>query len=255
MVLTSTRGFERLSMLSDRIIYGLLDPVTEQVRYVGKSKMGIKRAKHHAQPSALNVDRTHKGNWIRKLQKDGLLYEIKILEGGVEDLTWREQVWIAYGRGLGWPLTNITCGGEPGPDGYKWTPEHRAKISAANRGRQLTKDQRHRFLEAVANWQMTPGRAVALEKATSAWRGRHHTEESKKRISAGQVGKKMSLEGREKIRLANSRPIRDLTTGTIYASIKRAAEEVGLCARSICRVLKGRFSQTGGHQFEYADGQ
>lgn len=52
---------------------------------------------------------------------------------------------------------------------------------------------------------------------------------------------------------ATSKPIMDMTTGKTYPSISEAARDTGLYVQSICRVLKGRQLQTGGHKFCYLD--
>jgi hypothetical protein len=48
-------------------VYGLFDPRTNEVRYVGKTCCGMKRPKGHVTPSVLKRDVAIKGNWIRGL--------------------------------------------------------------------------------------------------------------------------------------------------------------------------------------------
>jgi hypothetical protein len=134
-------------MTPARIIYGLLDPSTDEIRYVGRSSSGLKRAKHHLQRSVLSKDFTHKGHWLRKL---GTAPGVLVLEDcSREDLAEREVWWIAFGRSEGWPLTNETDGGEGGHTGRRFTPEHCARISMANKGRQLTDEQRAKLSAAM----------------------------------------------------------------------------------------------------------
>jgi len=198
----------------------------------------------------LKKDRTYKGNWIRSLLKEGLSYEIVVLEEGVNDLGWREQVWIAYARGLEWRLTNATDGGEGGLLGYKFTKLHRMKISMANKGRRLTKLQRMKISMAARGRRLSPKHKSRLR---SSWKGRHHTDAAKKGIGLGQAGKVMSEKGKESIRQANSKPIRERTTGMTFSSQKQAADDLGLCLRSVNRVLRGDLNQTHGYVFEYCD--
>ena len=49
-------------------IYTLTDPITNQVRYVGKSNNPLKRYYKHLNES-LKSTKTHKNNWINKLIK------------------------------------------------------------------------------------------------------------------------------------------------------------------------------------------
>lgn len=92
------------------LIYGLIDPRTLFIRYVGLTSRGMQRPKSHAKArgSLTNCKR-----WILELQREGLDYEIVILEV-VKDATIldrTERWWIAFGRACGWPLTNHTPGG------------------------------------------------------------------------------------------------------------------------------------------------
>lgn len=72
----------------------------------------------------------------------GMDYEIAILENGTpESLSTQERWWIAFGRGCGWPLTNLTDGGE-GTPGHVKTPEQLERLSAAMS--QKTIDNNHK---------------------------------------------------------------------------------------------------------------
>ena len=62
-----------------------------------------------------------------------------------------------------------------------------------------------------------------------------------------------SLKGKYMNDKATSRPVKDMTTGIAYPSISEASREMGLKVQSICRVLKGKQLQTGGHKFCYID--
>jgi hypothetical protein len=65
------------------VVYGLIDPTTKLVRYVGKSSSGMTRVKAHrcVYPS----DRTYRANWLRSLKADGLQHEECILDVVSED--------------------------------------------------------------------------------------------------------------------------------------------------------------------------
>lgn len=103
------------------LIYGLIDPRTRLIRYVGQSSVGMQRPKQHRRPS----NHCYCGHWIRALQRQGLIYEIAVLEvlQNESGLNQAEKWWIAYGRACGWPLTNLTEGGA-------LSPEARRKIEA-----------------------------------------------------------------------------------------------------------------------------
>lgn len=100
--------------MSRFLVYGLADPRTGVVRYIGKSSYGLERPKEHVHKAGR--ERTHKAAWVRSLKRIGLRPEIRVLEDVPDrsDLDIVEAFWIAQGKGLGWPLTNIAPGGRGG---------------------------------------------------------------------------------------------------------------------------------------------
>lgn len=104
-------------------VYGLIDPRTSLVFYVGQTRAGAKRPIRHAKCGTGSKAAT-----IADLQRLGLAYEWTVLESiGDPDAPgsacwWRahkdlghlddaEQWWIAYGFACGWPLDNDNHGG------------------------------------------------------------------------------------------------------------------------------------------------
>ena len=58
-------------------IYGLIDPVTKHIRYVGKANDPYKRFLNHLYTSS--TEDTYKSRWITSLVKKNLKPELKIL--------------------------------------------------------------------------------------------------------------------------------------------------------------------------------
>jgi len=75
-------------------IYSLVDPITNEIRYIGKTIMPLsKRLSTHYRDKHL----THKTCWITSLKKVGLKPLIKSIEiCDEETLTEREIYWISY---------------------------------------------------------------------------------------------------------------------------------------------------------------
>lgn len=149
------------------VIYGLVDPNTQQIRYVGKTRQKVSsRLSAHLRERS----KCHRLNWIKSLQDRGQKPEIIILEEIFGAWPWEEseRYWIAHGRAEGWPLTNNTSGGDGvrdlsaetrermrqtwlgrkhSPDavekiralktGVKASDETRAKMSRSHRGRKI----------------------------------------------------------------------------------------------------------------------
>lgn len=95
-------------------IYGLLCPLSGEIRYIGKSIDPERRLKGHMSGARTGSYSHHTSRWLRKLERCGLAPEIVILQEVPEGDDWRqaEREWIASAIAAGWPLTNSTVGGE-----------------------------------------------------------------------------------------------------------------------------------------------
>lgn len=127
------------------IIYGLVDPRTEEVRYIGKSSRGMTRPWLHLCPSNLRGE-SHKERWIRAVMADGLKPKIVVLQrcASVDELDAAEEQVITDFRSRGAALTNATPGGKGKPLGCASSEETRKKISAALTGRRYGSRERIR---------------------------------------------------------------------------------------------------------------
>ncbi len=164
--------------MSPFLIYALVDPRSDAVRYIGKSCAGMRRPAQHTKPAALLKSAgTHRTCWIKSLLALHLKPAIRVLEEfeTEADLNDAERFWIAQGLGLGWSLTNHTKGGDGGNVG----PAGIAKIVAATRQRVVTQETRARM--------------------SAAHTGRKFTPEWGAKISAARMGHTVSPETRAKI--------------------------------------------------------
>ena len=94
-------------------IYGLIDPNTNIIRYIGKSDKPKTRLSNHIQTS--KKSKTHKSNWINSLIKEKKKPIITILEEvNIENWEEREKFWIKKYKDDGYDVTNFTNGGEGG---------------------------------------------------------------------------------------------------------------------------------------------
>lgn len=116
-------------------VYGLVDPRTGSVRYVGKVETGSKpcdpsrRLREHLL-QARRGNRRHVYAWIRTLSRLCFAPIVVVLETGSEgNAVFAERRWIADLRACGADLTNHTDGGD-GPLGLVHSAETRAKLSA-----------------------------------------------------------------------------------------------------------------------------
>jgi hypothetical protein len=128
-------------------IYGLVDPRTNQLRYVGKTKDAYHRYYDHMRARK----NSHLRNWLRQVKSCGDQPEMLIIETvTTEQWPEAERFWIAYFEYIGANLCNRHGGGWGG--NYKpVSEEHRANLSKALRGRKgkpLTDEHRKKLSDA-----------------------------------------------------------------------------------------------------------
>ncbi len=186
-------------------IYALIDPVTDEIRYVGKSIRPMQRLQNHCNEKA----RTWRTNWIQSLIAAGRRPEVRVLEILDRDDDWKaaEIHWIASLRDRGARLTNCTSGGDGVPN---LPPEIRARISAVWRGRKHTPE--------------------TIAKLGSGMRGKYHSDEHRAKMRAAMTGRVVTWG--DKLRHA----IEKLKADDVRAI--RAALEVGTTQK----ILAARYS-------------
>lgn len=177
-------------------IYGLLDPRTKELRYIGKTTTTLRdRLNKHMTEARSKSKNYHKLFWIRALIEEQLRPEIieieEVLDIGVLDD--RERYWIAYYRSMGANLVNLTEGG----DGAKEvTKETRAKLSAASKGKPKTPEHRAKIGAArrgikrpplSEEWRTNISNGLKGEK--NYWYGKHRSPETKLALSIANTGR------------------------------------------------------------------
>lgn len=215
------------------IIYGLVDPRTDEVRYIGKSASGMDRPKFHAYPCALR-GRSRKNAWIKNLQATGRSYEIRVLAetSNKQALMDLEIQWIKQGFAQGWPLTNLVAGGE----GRGHPPAHYERLSRQFRGVPRTGVALMRIREGAAK-----KRGVARSNETKQALSR-----AAKRQFAVHVNRVRDS------RAKGGRPFVD-QHGRRYEILGDAVTLLNVSASNVCAVLNGRRTHTCGFVFRYID--
>lgn len=168
-------------------IYKLIDPITDEVRYIGKTiqTLNNRLRRHVYDANRLTENKSHKNNWIRLLLKKNLKPKIELIEENIDIDKWGEVeiMYIKKFRGLGYDLTNNTNGGE-GSHGVILSEETKKKISEANKGRVVS--------ESIKKY------------LSDLHKGKKLSEETKKKISQSKKGKKLSDKHKKKLSLINS---------------------------------------------------
>jgi hypothetical protein len=185
------------------VIYALLDPDTNEVRYVGKAVDLYTRIRNHYKPSRL-INKTHKNNWLNKLLNEGKYVNVNVVEQLNSEtlLNEAEKKWIKHYKTLACDLTNGTEGGDGGKmslesiekmklkkAGVKLSEKHKQKISEANKGHIVTEETRNKLSEARKTYVVSD---ETRKKQSEAHKGKNTWSK----------GKTPSLETKEKMRMA-----------------------------------------------------
>jgi len=146
----------------------------------------------------------YRWNWIRKLKLLGLVPIFQIL-GEYPKPMWSimERFWIAWYRVMGYELTNASDGGK---GLVNPTPEIRAKISAANKGKKLSEKARA-ALDRTGIPSPKKGTKLSkdqLEKMSASMKLRWKAPEFRAKQTASRKGKPSPLKGRTGFRSEES---------------------------------------------------
>jgi hypothetical protein len=153
-------------------IYMLIDPITEECRYIGKAKDAHKRYIRHIWEAKKPGKKKHLYCWIKSLLNKGEK-PIQIIIDVVQDWKYWEAFYIEYYKYLGCNLTNLSVGGQ-GSLGHKHTEE----------------------------WKKAQGiRATGNTNRL----GHIASEATKKKMSLAKIGKKKSEETKKKMSESKSK--------------------------------------------------
>jgi len=102
--------------MEKKFIYTLSHPITEEIRYIGKTNNIEKRLRSHLSNHQL-LDKTKKNNWIISLLRDNLIPKIEVLDETTDNnINELEIFYISLFKSWGFRLLNMTDGG----DGISW---------------------------------------------------------------------------------------------------------------------------------------
>lgn len=207
-------------------IYGLIDPRTEEIRYIGKSVRPHERTRNHINEPPSNCHRSH---WLQQLKRASVEPVLVLLEHYSGGVSWQrvERWWIAFGRSQGWPLTNNTDGG----DGV----------------RGLSDETRERMRKT---WLGRRHKPETIEKLRIARRRRVTSDATRAKMSATRRGRKITwsakvAESLRKLTPEQEQNIRErLDAGERVIDLAR---EFGMHRTSISKVKKGTYRGTRHH--------
>ncbi len=226
-------------------IYYLCD-TSGHIRYVGMT-VGRLRDRLHGHLSKARKGRvSHLYCWVRSMlanKETPTIHPLDYTEGDGGDL---EITWIAKMREGGCRLTNFSDGGESVRLGKPHTEETKQKIRLARLGKKHSEATRAKLTA------MNRRRGITPEQRTKMIEGRRRTS------------KPMSAETKAKISAANSianahnaRAVDCYTLGGAflrrYKSVRGAAKATGAASPNIRRACKSGASSSVGFRWRYAN--
>ena len=234
-------------------IYGLIDPVTNQLRYVGKSVNPKSRFRKHIQES--KNKQTYKDRWINSIL-NGYKPELIIIDE-VDLCNWEfwEKHYISYFKSIGCKLTNTTDGGDNPPNhkGRKRTKEEIEKISKSNLGKKRSEETKIKISQSKKGKKiphLNNGKerslshrnnlSLSLKGRMSPNKGKEFSKEHKEKLSKSSTSKKSVIQMN-----LNNEIIK------IWNSIADAQKELKIRHISDCCSNNGTYKTAGGYKWKY----
>jgi hypothetical protein len=171
------------------IVYGLYDPRTEKLRYVGQTTYALsRRVANHVSKHGLSKT-THVACWLRALSRAGLRPYARTLYVALDRaaLDAAEEHMIALFKSLGERLTNHARGGR-GNAGVVRSDVTRQRLSKA--ARESSAAAAHRKVLADAR-RGTRRPAAWVAKTAAKNKGKHHTDATKRKIAEARTNKRV----------------------------------------------------------------
>ena len=233
-------------------VYYLTDPTNSKTRYVGVTTYSLnKRLRDHCHPTHLK-QRTHKNNWIRSLAEKGLNPVINALScySSENEMLKAEIYWIKLFKELGHELTNSNDGGSGSLNPTKQTL---IKRSLALTGKKRTLETRRKMSEASKN--RPPLSLESRARMSASRKGKKLTDEHKEKVRLAGIGRKHSDQTKLKMSLVQKGHIGSTKAivnqfGSVYASIKDAAEKLNMSRGTLSSYIKSKRYYRG-HLFSF----
>ena len=208
------------------VIYGIVDPISNQLRYVGQTSNFIKRKSSHIRTALKGTNNSHLYNWLSSLFRSSINPEFIIFEEcNIKDLDDLEVFYIDYFKMIGCNLTNSCVGGNS-RRGFKMRESSKKIVSEKLKGNSWNK-------------------------------GKKLSKETKDKMSISQLGRKHTKTSIEKMRLVKikNKPIIQREKGGLYIktfnSAYEASKELNINRKSIGNVLAKRAKLAGGFNWTY----
>jgi hypothetical protein len=220
--------------ISISYIYTLSDPISLQVKYIGKSDMPLVRYQEHLKKCKYST--TIKNNWIKKLLGGGQKPLLEILDVVLtSEWSFWEKFWISQFRGWGFKLYNMTDGGDGGNFGF----ESNLKISSKLKNRVFSSE--------------------TIKLMSESAKKRKLTETGRKNLSQKRMGSKNPMFGKKQSLYCIKSKMKLVTQFTVsgefvreWESLKSVSESLSINRNSIRMVCNGQRKSAGGYKWLFS---
>ena len=222
-------------------IYKLIDPLTNEIRYIGLTFNDLKqRLRSHCSENS----KSHKSNWIKKLKSEGLKPIIESIEDNIssyEECCEREIFYIEKFKLDGHPLTNSATGGNKNK---KMSDETRKKMSESHIKRYKTYKMVH-----------SEETKVLLSKRAKE-KFENESEREKLRISNKRFEDSKTIEQKlQDILIQNCKKVfqydKEMNLIREYPSVRNAAKETDIHRSNIMKSANKKCPTAGGFVWRY----
>lgn len=246
------------------VIYGLVDPSTDECRYIGSTVNIKSRLTGHISEAKNDLANHRKATWIKSLLRQGLKPEYVVLRNGYGPGRDEEEIALIKRYKTIDPAmnTNSTIGGD-GVFGYIPTPEVKARIVATRMARYPAKPKspKMRVGECSEKPVICLSTGIVYRSAMEAERQTGHSRVGIGNAikNGGSCGKMfwsyISKDGviqpfNVKVKKAVCLKVRRIEDGVEFNSATEAAKSVGLVRKSISDACRKK-NKSGGFTWEY----
>ena len=235
-------------------IYELIDPSTNEVRYIGQTVDAYERLYNHLEEA--KYGNSHKNKWIRKLVKNGMRPILNVIDEIESDIYFWEMFYINLYRSWGIRLTNIAISNLGGGDTFTNDPN---------------KEKRRRRMSELGKLKYSnpAERLKTKELSTKAWENPILREQA--RLYGNKCAEMYREDKRKRMRekyynnpewvkqmkqacvLSRAIPIEQIDDTNnviaVFQSASDAARKLGLSQSEISRVINNKIKHIKGFYF------
>lgn len=222
-------------------IYTLSHPITNEIVYIGQTSQCLKnRLRGHITDSKRSIRKLSR--WFNKLEKQGLTPIIEELDScDLSNLDDCEIYWISQFKSWGFLLKNHTAGG-------KSTRGHKSSDLTKQKQSESLKGEKNPFYGKFHTKE-------SKQKISDSNKGKHRTDDFKKRRSVYMKANPISNETRNKIAESNKLKIEQYDMSMnfikIYDSAADACRELNTSSSKICMCCKNLRKSHKGFIWKY----